>query len=231
VRAPAAAGYDAVVDRADPQDHLDLVDWRRRVGDVYRAAREGGVTAFRRERDRLFREHPQSPIPPTERAAFAGIDYFPPTPDFRFECVLEPVETPGDIDIDTGGSDGVIRYRRAGRVRFQAGGVDCALTVFSIVGYGGGLFLPFRDATSGKETYGGGRYLLDTIKNTDAGALEVTPGSPRVLIDFDYAYNPSCAYDARWACPLAPHENWLTVPVTAGEKSYAHPSQLDASGD
>jgi uncharacterized protein (DUF1684 family) len=98
-------------------------------------------------------------------------------------------------------------------------GQQCTLTVFSLIGYGGGLFLPFRDATSGKETYGGGRYLFDTAKNTDGRCLEITTGSPDVTIDFNYAYNPSCAYDARWACPLAPRENWLPVAVRAGERT------------
>ena len=204
----------------DLQGYIDLVDWRRRIGDVYRASRQGGVDAFRSERDRLFREHPQSPIPPGDRAAFQGIDYFALSPAYRVECQMEPPEVPDDLAIDTGGTDGVIVYRRAGRVRFRLEGVDCALTVFSIVGYGGGLFLPFRDATAGHQTYGGGRYLFDTIKNTDGGGLEVTPGSGRLVLDFNYAYNPSCAYDHRWACPLAPRENWLSAAVHAGEKSY-----------
>ena len=83
--------------------------------------------------------------------------------------------------------------------------------------YGGGLFLPFRDLTAGKQTYGAGRYLFDTVKNTDGLCLEVDPASDQVTIDFNYAYNPSCAYDGRWACPLAPRENWLAVAVSAGE--------------
>jgi uncharacterized protein (DUF1684 family) len=87
-----------------------------------------------------------------------------------------------------------------------------------MLGYGGGLFLPFRDATSGVETYGGGRYLFDTVKNTDGGCLEITPGSPHVVIDFNYAYHPSCCYDPRWACPLAPPENRLALAVRAGER-------------
>ena len=207
----------------DLQGYLDLVDWRRRVGDAYRAAREGGVVAFRRERDRLFQEHSQSPIPPADRAKFDGVAYYPPSADFLVTCVMEPPSSREDIEIDTGGSDGVIRYRRAGRLRFRLQDVDCSLTVFSIVGYGGGLFLPFRDTTSGRETYGGGRYLFDTIKNTDGGCLDVVAGSSRVALDFNYAYNPSCAYDHRWACPLAPHENWLAVPVAAGEKAYSSP--------
>lgn len=123
------------------------------------------------------------------------------------------------LEIDTGGEDGVIRYRRAGRLTFRLHDRDCTLTVFSLIGYGGGLFLPFRDATSGKETYGGGRYLFDTVKNTDGLCLEITPDSPDVTIDFNYAYNPSCAYDARWACPLAPRENWLPVAIQAGERN------------
>jgi uncharacterized protein (DUF1684 family) len=114
----------------------------------------------------------------------------------------------------------VIRYRRSGVLRFTVQGVDCRLTVFAMVGYGGGLFLPFRDATSGHETYGAGRYLFDTVKNTDGLSLELAPGSDEVVIDFNYAYNPSCVYDDCWACPLAPRENWLQVSIRAGEMAY-----------
>ena len=93
-----------------------------------------------------------------------------------------------------------------------------SLEVFWLDAYGGGVFLPFRDLTSGKTTYGGGRYLVDTVKGTDGGCLEVTPGSTDVTIDFNYAYHPSCVYSPRWACPLAPPENRLPVPVRAGER-------------
>jgi uncharacterized protein (DUF1684 family) len=122
------------------------------------------------------------------------------------------------VDIDTGGEDGVVRYRRVASLRFELGGEACTLTVLALVGYGSGLFVPFRDATSGTETYGGGRYLVDTVKGTDAGCVEVATGSPDVVIDFNYAYHPSCAYSPRWACPLAPPENRLAVPVRAGER-------------
>ena len=142
---------------------------------------------------------------------------------------LEPAEAGDPLIIDTGGEDGVITYRRAGWLRFRLGETDCRLTVFSLVGYGGGLFLPFRDATSAKETYGGGRYLFDTVKNTDGLSLVIERGSPGVTLDFNYAYNPSCAYSPRWACPLAPPENWLTVPVTAGEKTYRRFSHIAIS--
>jgi uncharacterized protein len=182
---------------------------------------EQALTDFRAGRDALFRTHPQSPIPAGERAGFGGLAYFEADPRYRFECALEPIAAGELVEIDTGGEDGVIRYRRAGSLSFTVDGTACRLTVFSLVGYGGGLFLPFRDGMSGRETYGGGRYLFDTIKNTDGLALGLAAGSPTMAIDFNFAYNPSCAYDARWACPLAPRENWLTVPIRAGEKVYA----------
>lgn len=199
-----------------PQDHLDLVDWRRRVGDAYRS---GSLEGWRTARERLFKEHPQSPIPPEARAAFQGLRWFAADSAYRVPARIEA----GDgelIEIDTGGEDGVIRYRRLGSLHFRLHGQECALTVLSIVAYGGGLFLPFRDATSGRETYGGGRYLFDTVKNTDAGCLEIRTGSPEVTIDFNWAYHPSCHYNPRWACPLAPRENWLPLPVRAGEMSF-----------
>jgi uncharacterized protein (DUF1684 family) len=204
------------------QDYLDLVDWRRRVGDLYRLQGPDALTAFRNGRDELFRTHPQSPIPQPDRTAFGGLSYFDHDPAFRVITRLEPVEDPAEIVIETGGPDGAIHYRTAGRVAIELGGQARSLTVFWLVGYGGGLFLPFRDATSGKETYGGGRYLLDTIKNTYGLALDISAGSSEITLDFNYAYNPSCAYDALWACPLAPRDNWLDVPVTSGEKIFLH---------
>ncbi|HKV30691.1 MAG TPA: DUF1684 domain-containing protein [Candidatus Dormibacteraeota bacterium] len=204
-----------------PQHYIDLADWRRRVGDLYRLKGPDALQRFRQGRDRLFRTHPQSPLSPAAQAAFKGLSYFEHDPSYRLTIRLEPAAAGEPLVVDTGGDDGVITYRRAGWLNFRLGRQDCRLTVFSLVGYGGGLFLPFRDGTSGKETYGGGRYLFDTVKNTDGLVLEMTAGSPDMTIDFNFAYNPSCAYDARWACPLAPRENWLPVPVRAGEKVFA----------
>jgi len=198
------------------QDLLDLADYRRRVGDLYRLP---SLEEWRRERDRLFRDHPQSPI--EDRAAFKGLDYFPPDPAFRVAARLLPPDEPGELVIDTGGEDGAIRYRQAGTLAFELGGSPCRLTVLSLVAYGGGLFLPFKDATSRTETYGGGRYLFDTAKNTDGLALEIAAGSTEVTIDFNFAYNASCAYSPRWACPLAPPENTLPVAVRAGERRFS----------
>lgn len=204
---------------ADPQGLLDLVDWRRRVGDLYRTSGPDAIAQFRHERDDLFRSHPQSPIEPDERSSFAGLHYFAHDPDCRVDARFEPHDG-SELVIDTGGDDGAVRYRRAGRLVFRLHGESCRLTVLSLVQYAGGLFVPFRDGTSGRETYGGGRYLFDTAKNTDGLVFEVRPGSSDVTIDFNYAYNASCAYSPRWACPLAPPENFLTVPVRAGELTY-----------
>jgi uncharacterized protein (DUF1684 family) len=204
---------------ADAQAYLDLVDWRRRVGDLYRLRSPDVLARFRKGRDELFRSHPQSPIEPDERAEFKGLRYFEPDPGYRVTATFEPGDR-SELLIDTGGDDGAVKYRRAGHLAFSLSGQACRLTVLSLVQYAGGLFVPFRDATSGGETYGGGRYLFDTAKDTDALVLEIEAGSPRVVIDFNYAYNASCAYSPRWACPLAPRENHLTVAVRAGELSY-----------
>lgn len=200
----------------DSQHYLDLADWRRRVGDAYRL---GSVEAWRAARERLFAEHPESPIPRDERAQFTGLRWFPPDPAYRVTARLE-AGGGEELEIDTGGEDGVIRYRRIGALHFRLQGVECSLTVLSLVGYAGGLFVPFRDDTSGRETYGGGRYLADTAKGTDAGCVEIGVGSSDVIVDFNYAYHPSCHYSTRWACPLAPPENRLPVAVRAGEMSW-----------
>jgi uncharacterized protein len=196
---------------------LELAGWREQVARLYLAEpREGeaGVAAFRRGRDLLFRDHPQSPLRPSQRAEFQGLPWFPYSAAARVEARLEPVEAGEDLLIDTGGEDGVVRYRRVGRLATPFG----SLTLLWTLGYGGGLFLPFRDATAGEQTYGAGRYLTDTIKGTFGRGLQVE--GERVTLDFNYAYNPSCAYDSRWACPLAPFENRLEAPVTAGELAF-----------
>lgn len=197
---------------------LDLADYRRRVWALYAAARASEPpeparwAAWRRGRDGLFRDHPQSPLDPARRRQFRGLSYFPYDPGWRVVAPLEPVPdaSPRTVSLR---DDGVVRLQPVGRVRFNLSGRPCALTVFWIATYGGGLFLPFRDTTNGRATYGGGRYLLDTIKGADLGAE-----SGGLVLDFNYAYNPSCAYDDRWDCPLAPLENTLPVAVEAGER-------------
>jgi uncharacterized protein (DUF1684 family) len=204
---------------AEAQAYLDLVDWRRRVGDLYRISGPDTLTRFRSGRDQLFRTHPQSPIEPDEREEFRGLHYFDHDPAYRVNARFESGDG-SELVIDTGGEDGAVRYRRAGKLVFTLTGERCVLTVLSLVQYAGGLFVPFRDRTSGHETYGGGRYLFDTAKDTDGLVLEIKPESPDVVLDFNYAYNASCAYSPRWACPLAPPENHLQVAVRAGELLY-----------
>lgn len=185
---------------------LTLASWREQTAALHLA--DTDLAAFRSGRDAMFRSHPQSPVEP---GAFAGLTYFDGPSPFSCESDLHPAT--GSIEVDTGGPDGVLHYDRVGRLTTPWGD----LTLFWLVAYGGGLFLPFRDPSP--LTYGGGRYLTDTAKGTFGRGLSLLAGD-RVRLDFDYAYNPSCAYDDRWACPLAPQENWLDSPVTAGEQVY-----------
>ena len=202
---------------------LELVDYRRRVADLYRLRGEGEEVCleFRRERDRLFGTHSQSALPASHRSGFKGLDYFPYDPRYRVATRLQPPAEPGELEIETGGEDGIMRYRRTGTVEVSLPEGAATLSVYWLEAYGGGLFLAFRDATSGSATYGGGRYLFDTLKGTDGLCLEFGPKPGELTLDFNYAYNPSCAYDSRWACPLAPRENWLTFSVAAGERAYS----------
>ncbi|MEU8300177.1 DUF1684 domain-containing protein [Micromonospora sp. NPDC048909] len=193
-------------------DDLDLLDWRERTARLYLS--DVDLAGFRAERDRLFANHPQSPIPPPDRAGFTGLRYHPPDPTTVVEAPLRPAE--GGLDIDTGGPDGVIHYRRVAIADTAWG----PLTLWWIAAYGGGLFVPLRDATCGQGSYGGGRYLTDTVKGTYGRGLTMLPGE-RVRLDPNYLYNPSCAYDDRWACPLAPAENRVEVALRAGELAYS----------
>ena len=209
---------------------LELADYRRAVAELYRRARleavddpEGAWLRWRGGRDDLLAGHPQSPVPRHARAHFAGMAFHPYDHRWRLDAVLEPAPPVGD------GSEAVphsgataSEWRAVGRVRLEGPGGGAALTVLWLTTYGGGLFLPFRDLTSGDTTYGGGRYLLDTVKGADLGS---PPGAAeRLVLDANYAYHPSCAHDPRWSCPLAPPENRLAVAVHAGELLPDHSS-------
>jgi uncharacterized protein (DUF1684 family) len=195
---------------------LDLLDWKRRVFAVYaevRAAPDpaGAWEGWRAARDELFRTHAQSPLPPEERTSYPGVPCFPYDPGFR---VLASVEQADSTETQIGSSgEETIAFRRFAIGRFELGGEERALELYWLAAYGGGVFVPFRDQTSGVETYGGGRYVLDTVKGADLG----TDGE-RLVLDFNFAYNPSCSYDPRWVCPLSPPANRLPVSVRAGER-------------
>ncbi len=198
-----------------PDSWLTLLDWRRRVSRLYdevrlAQSREAAHADWRRVRDELFGTHPQSPLSPEARAGFGGLPYWPYDPRLVFEAEVEALPEERFVVQTSAGHD--MPLARFGRVNLPALGT---LDVYWADVYGGGVFLPFRDATGGHESYGGGRYLLDTVKGADLGSA--APGT--LTLDFNFAYHPSCFYDYRWSCPLAPPANVLGVRVEAGERS------------
>ena len=220
-------------DPADPADdelagRLTLADWRRRVAALYvevraMAASDPAIALshWRAVRERLYREHPQSPVPVDERSAFRAL-HFAHDPRLRFRAIVEPAAPPEPgalaLDLPNSGSE-TLSFRRVGTVRLPFPGGERQLSVFWLAGYAGGLFIPFRDATNGTSTYGAGRYLVDAAKSADLGAdLGADPTTAVLILDFNFAYQPSCAFDPRWACPLAPPENRLDIEVRAGER-------------
>lgn len=168
------------------------------------------LTEFRAAKDVFFHEHPRSPLTLAQRAAFEGLEYFVEDPALAIDATLETDGVDRDESISMQTTDGGQQvYRRAGIVRFEVDGEPAHVTLYSSP-HMHELFVPFRDRTSGSETYGAGRYL------------EVEPPGPdgRVVVDFNYAYNPYCAYNPDWACPIPPGENRLGVPIRAGERSF-----------
>ena len=194
---------------------LTLVDWRRRVAEIYSAVRsqsdrEAAWLRWRAARDELFQHHPQSPLADDDPLRRSGLPFWPYDPSMRFEAELMPVEgTPEPRLVDAGG-DGTIEMHLVGRVELPVGGT---LDVWWLHQYGGGLFVPLRDGTSGDGSYGGGRYLLDTAKGSWLGGSESS-----ITLDLNFAYHPSCRYNPRWQCPLAPPGNTVTARVEAGER-------------
>lgn len=200
-------------------EYLELLDWRRRTAELFAELRGRPATAdtagwFREQKDALFREHPASPLPPEARASFTGLPYWPHDPAGRVTARFTPDEEQV-ADVPISRDDEAMAFSRIGWLDFELAGTACCLGAFWIHGYAGGLFVPFRDQTSGRETYGGGRYLLDTIKSADLGS---DLAASTVVLDFNHAYHPSCLYDPRWACPLTPPENRLSIPVRYGER-------------
>lgn len=199
----------------------ELADYRRSVAELYAQVRRPGLSEakrceqFRHGRDRLFAVHPQSSLSPEHKAIFTGLRYYRYNPAWRFLARVDTDVEPTIVEMELH-EDGLVRMQRFGRIHFRVQGQAASLWLYWILGYGGGIFLPFRDLTNRDMTYGGGRYLLDTIKHADLGRE-----GEGLVIDFNYAYNPSCAYNPRWHCPLAPSENWLPVAIPAGEQRYS----------
>lgn len=196
---------------------MDLLDWKRRIFAVYQEVRESrdrkaGWDRWRAVRDDLFANHAQSPLPSGERDRFRGLAYYEYDPEARVLADVEDAETE-HLDIQASGDGGTYGFTRFATARFELMGELFSLDLYWLDGYGGGIFLSFRDATSGTETYGACRYLLDSVKGADLGTED-----GRLVLDFNFSYNPSCAYDPRWVCPLATPANRLAVPVRAGER-------------
>jgi uncharacterized protein (DUF1684 family) len=196
------------------ESNLALADWRRQVAALYAAVRsvpdpQAGWQIWRAGRERMYRDHPQSPL----RGSGAELPaYYPYDRNWRRVVDLVGLEPGEPIALDLG-ADGRLQLQALARTAGLSRALPGELTLFRIVAYGGGLFLPFRDATSSRETYAGGRYVLDTIKGADLG---VEGG--RLVVDFNFSYFPSCAYSDTWVCPLAPAENTFGTRVAAGER-------------
>ncbi len=217
---------------------LALADWRRRIAELYAEVRRASATdpaaahaTWRAEREALYRSHPASPVPIAERAAFRAL-HWPYTDSWRRTAPLVADDAPAAVATVPGitalpainalpaisfipASTGAPPpLELAGHVTLAVPGGQAPLPVLRLLEYAGGLFVPFGDATNGTATYGAGRYLLDTAKGADLG---VTPDD-ELILDFNFAFQPSCAFDPRWACPLAPPESRLAIAVEAGER-------------
>ncbi len=166
------------------------------------------LTDFRKAKDDFFRtDRHQSPLDSNEQKSFSGLKYYPENPGFRYELVLEKVKEPEAIIMATSTGDEQ-DYMHVGQIRFKVKGQEAILQVYVSVD-GGEYFIPFVDATAPDETYGAGRYL-------EPGDL----GGGKLQVDFNLAYNPYCAYNDRWSCPLPPRANRIAVRIEAGEKKY-----------
>jgi uncharacterized protein (DUF1684 family) len=192
---------------------LTLLDWRRRVARLYAEVRgEANPVAahdhWRLTRDQLFRTHPDSPVPVGRRTTYAGLRVAPYDPGLRFDVTVDTDVAPKRMEFETA-TDGVVPFDLIGCAHVPGVG---DLDVWWLGSYGGGVFVPVKDGTAGSTTYGGGRYLIDTVKGADLGGEE-----GQLILDFNFAYNPSCAYDPAWTCPLAPVGNTVRAALLAGE--------------
>lgn len=209
-------------------DFLSLYDYRCRVAEMYRERNramlagedaEGILMRFRAARNDLFAHHPQSALDEEQRQQFQGLRYFPYNPALSVEAQVDTDIEPQVLSVAMNAEESMTMTSVA-RLHFAIEGQPLSLTMYWLNIYGGGLFLPFRDTTCPERGYGGGCYLFDTIKGSDFLPAPGYSITKRIVLDFNYAYNPSCAYNSRWVCPLAPRENRLPVPIEAGELKF-----------
>ena len=216
-------------DEGGARDRLWLADWRRQMAALYvhvrmAAEQDPGMAweVWRAQRESLYRFHPQSPVPEAERDGFRA-RHWPYDDRLRWRVDVGEAASAAPamgglgglaIALPNSGAD-TLAFDRVGRVALPHPDGAGSLDLYWMRGYAGGLFLPFLDATSGTETYGAGRYLLDTAKGADLGG---DPQDGTLIIDLNFAFHPSCAFDPKWACPLAPPGNRLATRVEAGER-------------
>jgi hypothetical protein len=168
---------------------------------------------FRDELDDFMQFHPQSPLDEDQREGFEGLAYYDENADLILTIAAERLPADGPlVQMETSTGD-TQSYRAYARLHFAVDGEAATLTVYSDPA-GQTFFMPFKDATNGTETYGAGRYL----DNHRPGLRRLDDG--RFEVDFNFAYNPYCAYSPYYSCPLPPRENWLKVPIRAGEKDF-----------
>lgn len=168
------------------------------------------LAVSRQQKDTFFTQDPQSPLTLPQKQGFQGLDYFPEAPELRFEIPIEHLSQEQEIRIQTSTGD-FQQYQKYGVIHFPVDGQMVELTIYANQH---GFFLPFVDSLAGTETYPAGRYLEP----------EPLPDG-KFLIDFNQAYNPYCAYNEHWSCPLTPYENRLKIPISAGEKVFLHTPQ------
>lgn len=193
-----------------------LVDWRTRVAELYAQVRadddpERAHDRWRTGRDELFRSHPASPLPARDPLRESGLPCWPYDPTWRIVAPVRAVDPEPDEDrvLETADT-GELTMRRAGVAELPDGET---LDVWTLFQYGGGLFVPLKDGTAGSGSYGAGRYVLDTAKGSWLGG-----DNSHLVLDLNFAYHPSCRYDDRWRCPLAPPGNTIAPRVEAGER-------------
>lgn len=190
-----------------------LLDWRRRVAAIYAEVRastdpRAAHDLWQQARGELLATHPNSPVPAAERPGFRSVPVAPYDPALRFTALVDTAVEPARIEVSTG-TDGIVPFDRVGVAHLPGVG---DLDVWWLASYGGGIFVPIRDTRADGRTYPGGRYVIDTVKGADLGGDDGF-----LIIDLNFAYNPSCAYDPAWACPLAPPGNTVPGAVDAGE--------------
>jgi uncharacterized protein len=221
------ARVDLTDQEPDASELLALADWRSRVVDLYADIRRSRdpATAWRRwcdVRADMFLHHSQSPLSAQAREKGRLPAYYDYSPDFRVVAGVVTAAPASSVTLPTSRGQ-TMPATLVARLAFTIAGAACELEAYWLAGYAGGLLVPFRDGTNGPQTWGSGRYVLDTAKGADLGWMD-----GGVVLDFNFAYQPSCSYDECWNCPIPPRANWLAPKVAAGERTAPQGKEIGA---